>query len=90
MTKEQMKAYFYNKIEDLRNKITHCKEMINLYNEMIDKGEQLTDTQKYILDFNTKDKFEYINQQMELEQMFEDFFKIRYFDYRWNKQKGNN
>ena len=87
MTKEQMKEYFYNIIEDLRNKIQHCKDIINCYEEMQQKGQELDDTQKYILDFNRVDKFKYIDKQCELEEMFEKMFAIRYFDYSWNKKQ---
>jgi len=83
MTKEQMKEYFYNIIEDLKRQIQTCDNIIKLY----ENQEETTETEKNILKFNKEDKHQLVGKTIYLEEMFEKMFAIRYFDYSWNKKQ---
>lgn len=89
MTKEQMKEYFYNIIEDLKRQAETCENLITIYEEKEIK-EGITESENNILQFSKQDKHTLLNQRFDLEQMFEKMFAIRYFDYQWDKKHENN
>lgn len=76
MTKQQMKDYLKEQIEDKWRQVQNCKDII----AHIERQSELTENDKNVFEMMVNDKHNLVGEIIKLEELYKTFFGVSYLD----------